>query len=89
VQSHPDAHLSIRERALGLRGRRRCVHRARESDEERVALRIDLDAAVAGEGSAQDAAMLRQHLGIVLAELVQQPGRPLDIREEEGDGARR
>ena len=60
----------------------------REGDEEGVALRVDLDAAVAREGLAQDAAVLGERLCVGLApELVQQPGRALDVGEEEGDGS--
>jgi hypothetical protein len=42
---------------LGLLRRFEGTGRRRESDEEGITLRIDLDAAVAGEGLAQDAAM--------------------------------
>jgi hypothetical protein len=59
----------------------------REGVEERVALRVDLDATVAIEGLAQQAAMLGQGLRVGLgAELVQQPRRPLDVGEHEGNG---
>jgi hypothetical protein len=43
-----------------------------------------------GEHLAQDALVLRQHLPVAsAAELVQEPGRALDVREQEGDGAGR
>ena len=61
----------------------------REGDEKRVSLGVDLVAAVLGEGLAQDALVLREHLAVALAQLLEQPRRPLDVREEEGDGADR
>jgi hypothetical protein len=71
-------------------GRRKCTRRRRECDKERIALRVDLDAAVRLERLSQYAAMLGERLRIRLrAELVQQARRPLHIREEEGHGARR
>ena len=60
----------------------------RERDEERVALRVDLDAAVPRERVPQHPPVLGQRLRIPLrAELVQQPRRALDVREQEGDRA--
>ena len=62
----------------------------REGDEERVALRVDLDAAVPLERVAQDTPMLGERSRVVIrAELVQEARRPLDVREEKGDGAGR
>ena len=62
----------------------------RERDEERVALRVDLDAVVRGERGPKDAPVLCERLGVpVGAERVQQAGRALDVREEEGDRAAR
>jgi hypothetical protein len=43
---------------------------------------------VGGEGLAQDPPVLGERFGITLrAELVQEPRRALDVREEEGDGS--
>ena len=55
----------------------------RERDEERVPLRVDLDAAVLCERVAHHTPVLGQQLRIPLAELVQQPRRALDVREQE------
>ena len=64
--------------------------RRRESDEERVALGVDLDAAVRDERIAKDTPVLRECLGVrVRAERVQQPRRALDVGEEERDGSAR
>jgi hypothetical protein len=64
--------------------------RRRESDEERIALRVDLDATMRDECIAKDTPVLRDCVGIrVRAEAVQQPCRALDVREEQRDGSAR
>ena len=70
--------------------RRDGARRGRERDEEPVPLRVHLDPAVRGAGRADQAPVLRERLGVALgAELVQQPRRPLHVREEERDRAGR
>ena len=70
------------------RRRQRPPRRPSERQEERVALGVDLDAAVAGERVAQHAPMLRQRLGVALpTQVVEQARRTLDVGEEERDGA--
>src|SRR5262249_42504106 len=60
---------------------------SREGHEERISLRVDLDAPVGCERITQDASMLREHPRVPLgAEIVQQRRRTFDVREEEGDG---
>ena len=60
--------------------------RGRESDEECVALRVDLYAAVGPARIAQRPAVLGERLAVRLrAELPEQPSRALDVGEEEGD----
>jgi hypothetical protein len=54
-----------------------------KDDEEAVALRRDLHPAVALEGIAQRSIVRAQDVRIALAELVEQPSRALDVREEE------
>ena len=56
-----------RQAVLASRGRRERARRSRKSDEEGVALRIHLDATVRAERVAQDAAMIRERLGISAA----------------------
>src|SRR2546423_11617964 len=81
VKSHPHRKLEL---ALSLTRRLERTWRGRKGDEERVTLRVDLDAGVVLERLPQDAPMLGQRVRIaLLAELVQQPRRPLDIRKEE------
>ncbi len=70
-------------------GARHCVLGTGECDEERIALRVYFDAAVPFECLAQQPPVLGERVGIVVTELVEQARRPLDIREEEGDGAAR
>ncbi len=60
----------------------------RERDEERIPLGVDLHAAVAGERSAQDPAVLEQGRAVgIHAELVQQLCRALHVGEEKRDGS--
>ncbi len=57
-----------------------------EGDEERVAVGVDLAAAVRGENLAQEALMGREHLVVADAsEPVEELRRSLYVREEEGD----
>ena len=60
----------------------------REREEERVALRVDLDAALAGAGLADHATVLGQSVRVrVCSEVVEQTCRALDVGEEERDRA--
>ena len=87
VNAHADADRPGRQRRLALlRGGQR-ITRARERNEERVALRVDLDPVVRGERCTKRAAMLAERVGVAVTELVQQLRRALDVGEEEGDGS--
>ena len=58
--------------------------RSREGDEKGITLRVDLDPLIGPKRRAQDTAMLHQHPRVLLgAQLVQEPRRTLDIREQE------
>jgi hypothetical protein len=72
---HSDTHADrpLGERLLHLRRSRDRIRRARERVEERVALGVDLNAAVTIERVTERAAVLRQHVRVPVAELVQQP----------------
>ena len=91
AHSHPDcAELRpwlAREPALGLCRGGGSVRHAREGDEEGIACRIDLDSI--RKGDAQDLAMPIQKPGEGVRERTCQPGRALDVREQEGHGAGR
>ena len=61
-------------------------HRAREGGEERVALGADLDPVPIPDGPAQDGRVLVPDRRVASAQLLEQPGRALDVGEQEGDG---
>ncbi len=85
---NPDAHShwAVGERTLdSLSGCDR-VRRAREGDEEGVALSVYLDALVVREGFPKEPPVLGERLCVGITEVVEQLGRPLNVREEEGDG---
>jgi hypothetical protein len=86
VQAHADADRPRLERSLPVDSRGKRIRGLREGDEERVSLRVDLDATVPAEALTQRLSMLAKHIRVCITELAQQPRRPLDVREEEGDG---
>ena len=90
VQAGAHANGPVGERVHRLaRGCGRPLRR-RERDEERVSLRIDLDAAVRGDRRAHDPPVRIESVDVARRpELVQEPRRALDVSEEECDGARR
>src|SRR5262245_21019805 len=75
--------------ALRLDGRRDGVSRAREREEEGVALGVDLHATPSGEALAHQSAMVGQDLAVAVTEHLQQRGRALDVAEDERDGSTR
>ena len=89
VQPDPHPHLGPvgpvvgDVRALHLGRCRDGVACADEREEERVALRVDLDAVVGGEGVADKPSMVGEDGRVTVAELLQQRGRSLDVRERE------
>ena len=96
VQAHPHPDLGVRrpgvlgERALALGGRSSRVARRGEHDEEGVALAAHVVAVVPFEGLAEQAPVLRQEVGVrVGTDALQQPGRRLDVAEQQGDRAAR
>ena len=93
VEADADAHLLVfrpclgRQRPLSV-GRRRDRGRCRrEGGEERVALGADLVAAARLEGGSQQLAMAFEDGGPSLSAGAKQARRPLDVAEEERDGA--
>ena len=59
------------------------VRRLGKDRKEVVSLAVDLLTAVAFERHAQEAPVLGKHLGVALAQRLEQPRRALDVREEE------
>ena len=77
-----------RERGWSSPTRRSAPGGRGEGEEERVALGVDLDAAVAANASRSTRRCSASACVVGLgAELVQQPRRALDVGEEEGDRA--
>ena len=71
----------VAERPLRVDGRADRVARAREREEERVALRVDLACRRDAERVAHDAPVVARDLRVVhVAELLEEPGRSFDVR---------
>jgi hypothetical protein len=85
VQAHPDADRTRLERSLPVDRCGKRIRGLRERDEECISLRVHLDAAVPIEAFPQNPSMLAERIRVGIPELVQQPSRSLDVREEEGD----
>ena len=87
VDPHPHVHPRGCKRALRLDcGLHRRPSR-RERDQKRVPLRIDLHTAVCGGSLADQVPVIRQRLLLLAPELLQEPSRALNIREQKRDGA--
>jgi len=82
-----DANRTVGERLPRLLGGGGRLVSASECKEAGIALRVDLDAAVAAKRSAECPPVFGKRLAIALAVLLQQPRRPLDVGEEKGDRA--
>jgi hypothetical protein len=96
VQAHPYLQLVTgRPRLGGKRGLRRRGRRdpgagTSENGEEGISFTVDLDSTGGLECLGEQAVVGRQQLRVpVAADLLQQPRRALDVREQEGDGAGR
>ncbi len=95
VQPHPDEDgAALRPVVSGVgalhlhRGLDR-VAGAREGEEERVPLRVDLDAAALGERVAHQPTVVGEDAVVAVTELLQERRRALDVAEDERDGAAR
>jgi hypothetical protein len=88
MHTDPYVNRTRRERIRDRRGggkRGRC---GAEREEEGIALRIDLHPTLGSACFSDQAPVLGECLRVQLsAELVQEPGRALDVGEEEGDSA--
>jgi hypothetical protein len=95
VQPHPHPHGAARrptlagERPLTVGGGADGVARRRERNEQRVSLRSDLATAVCHESRPKQLTMGLQQRRIGVARPPQEPGRPLNVCEQEGDRATR
>ena len=95
VQAHPHAHVDAAGPIVGGEGSltvdggaRRRLARAGTSRRS-VALRVDLVPAGGLEDLPQQPPMVGHDLPVVVAQLLQQPRRALDVREQKSDGAAR
>ena len=74
------------ELSLGVGRGGHCISGRLERGEERVALRVDDPTVVRGDRSAKKAPVVGERLVVaVVAELLEQRRRSLDVREEKGD----
>ena len=90
VQSDPHLDLPRAEHRSDRTRRSERTRRGAEREEEGVALSVHLDPAVPRAGLADHSPVLGQCLRVGLAaEFVQELRRPLNVSEEEGDGAGR
>jgi hypothetical protein len=71
--------------SLDLDCRRHRLTGAGEGEEERIALRVDLDSTRRAKGVADDAAVSSEHLPVSIPELLQQRGRRFHVREHARD----
>ena len=86
AHAHPDRARG--QSGLGRLRRSQSTGGRGEGDEDGIALRIDLDAAVGTARLTQDAAMFRECAGIGIgAQRLKQPGGTLHVGEQEGDGS--
>jgi hypothetical protein len=89
VEAHANADRPGPERVVGLNRRGNGAGGSRERDEERVTLRIYLDACVSRERLPQCSSVLGEEIHVASAVLVEKSCRSLDIGEEERDRATR
>ena len=95
MQTHSNLDLGFSRPALGAEPQLSCegathaVTCPRKREEQGVALSVDFGSSGIGRRLTNDTAMLRNELPVTIAELLKQPGRALDVAEEEGDGADR
>jgi hypothetical protein len=90
VQTDAHADRPTCEPLPDLYGRLECARCRGKGDEEGVSLRVHLDAALHGAVLAHDPAVLGERSRVrIRSQLVQQPRRTFDVREQKGDSARR
>ena len=91
VNAHPDSDRRVGrplvacQRPLYLQRAQDGLLGIRERHEEGVALRVHLVAAMTGDGRPDQAPVLGENLYVTLAQRLHQPGRALDVAEQERD----
>ena len=92
VQSHSHSHGSTAgplpggQRALRRHAGRKCRRGAREGCEQRIPFGAECRATSLVHRFAEQAVMLAQEVRVPIAELLEQPRRALNVREQEGHG---
>jgi hypothetical protein len=87
VDPNPHADRTASEPGVAFRRCGQRIRRPLESNEERVSLRIDFNPTMARKRPAKEKTVLREHNGVTITKLVEQPRRALHIREKKRDGA--
>jgi hypothetical protein len=93
VQADPHAYLPsgrpgvVDVGPLHLRGGRYRVAGAHKREEERVSLRVDLDAVVRCERVSHEPSMGGEDVAVAVGQPFEKDRRSLDVRESERDGA--
>jgi hypothetical protein len=91
VEAHAHGHGCFARPVLRLEGALRRGRgldgglRRREDGEELVCAALDLASSVLRNGPAQERTRAREDVAVLAAKLAHEPGRPLDVGEEEGD----
>ena len=85
VQTHTHAEWARAESLLRVLRSLKRIAGPPERDEERITLRVHFEPAVPRECVSQYAPVLRKDIRIRIAQLMQEPCRPLHVGEEEGD----
>ncbi len=88
MNSDPHAWRASGKSLLPLARRLDSIAGPRERIEERVSLRIHLDAPALGERGAERTSMLGENVRVLVTEFVQEQRGALDVGEEEGNCAR-
>jgi hypothetical protein len=86
VQAHPDANTPCASAAWASPAAA-TPSEARANATKNESPCVHLDSVVRGEGLAKDPPVLGKRLDVAIAELPEQPGRALDVGEEECDGS--
>src|SRR5439155_26695112 len=79
VDTHAYADLTGFELPPRFGSRSNGVAGSRKSDEERIALRVDLDTGVLGECVSEDTPVLGEQIGVSRSVLLQESRRALDV----------
>src|SRR3954469_11446539 len=87
MDADPNTHRPIRSHDLP--GGRDRVGGTGKGDEEGVTLGVDLDPVMTVDRASQGSPVVGEEIGVSRPVLMDQPGRALDIGEQEGDGAGR